>query len=664
MRYILGGIAHNPLGSYLAGIGAMRAIEHSQVDPQAKFWWEGLTFWCETEIPAALIVDRLLQTMDAKPYFNPWNNCCGIEISPTGDLGYGKTLAKIVDSDSWRTMAVRALLAEIAPLMKERAITTKEEFIARCIQGIGDLQWQNWANSTVVPNGKKIHYPAMLGTGGNVGNVDIAENYHTAFCELFDVDGSPTAIARDCLDNAIFGTSSELAIQSKDTKGVHLFPHSEQNLEYARSVNLNYPRAGVGSSASINPAAIVLATEGLTAFCGLCADFGQRKAAKYSLAVVTTASAVDSIGLDERKTCTEEYFLPLWGIPHTHTSLIAALFVSPLADPDRFYLPSGQIKNGTDWIIAVVNWVRVAGVGGKIARYSFLPRKAKSTSLAVCLDVFDPNQDSITCDLAADLASYCERVKIHARSTTSFIARSALYNFEREFNAFTVGRCSYSKILVELSKVAHYLDFGGQLRSEWLDEILKESNSPELRLAVALASRGIRWLPDRLANIDIFGLCSYLLKNWHQLDLQSNVTPIQAPFQDILAFIKGSDFSDREFVAWVFALKNVVFNPEKCKSINFIDSKLTISQLPVVYKIAAIDVNSFPYKNFTWERVAYSGDLHTTMNRLRGAGFGIKAIANCYRFAPDRRAAAALVFPVSGLRIKLLAKNLNASARI
>jgi CRISPR-associated protein Csx17 len=112
-NYQLSGISDRPMGAYLAGLGLMRIIER-HVDSTAQFYWRGLDFWIDTKVPQSELVDRILDNYEAMVAFNPWHKPSGIEMNKkTGELTYVGSIAKIANSESWRTQAIRELLPEL-----------------------------------------------------------------------------------------------------------------------------------------------------------------------------------------------------------------------------------------------------------------------------------------------------------------------------------------------------------------------------------------------------------------------------------------------------------------------------------------------------------------------------------------------------------------------
>jgi CRISPR-associated protein Csx17 len=678
------------MGAYLAGLGLMRIVER-HVDRTAQFYWQGLDFWIDTNVPQAELVDRILATYEAMVAFNPWNKSSGIEMNTkTGELNYVGSIAKIADSESWRTQAIRDLLPEFKELIDEFKVgeTTfsypekleKLKFIEQCLSRISNTEWREWADATIIlmqvtnkdgATSIKPKYPALLGSGGNVGAVDIAENYYSAVAILFDPQtGEPAANAAACLTKAIFGIDSVEVTESKEVKALHLFPRQDYKLDFALSKNNDYAPSGGSSATTVNPALMLLASEGLSTFSGQTStingggdsDTGKaigRTLARYSLAVATNGASTDLVSLDERKSFTEEYFLPLWSEPRTYKRLKKNLFESPLANEEQFYLPR-QINDGTDFIQALQEWAVKNKIAGKFARYAMLPRKGQS-NFAVMLEVVNVGAEAKKLDLAADLDEYRRNIRFFAKSDNCpTLLQGSIYQFDRVFNQFIQGKCSHTALLMALSKLAP-VRHPKSLRFDWIEPLQAESNCPEFRLALSIASCGLKsYLYGEGATFAVGNLIDSLVRLQRQWGFAADKDRyfyfypteqrIFATFSDISTFISNPNFDDRLFESWLWVLSLIDFNAMN----TMIDSprenpndRLAILKLPSAYRIGVVHLKTFSRKNSPVAAISSTGDLKSTISHLMGAGIHVRAHSTQQVLVSDVRSAAALAFPVS-----------------
>jgi CRISPR-associated protein Csx17 len=685
------------MGAYLAGLGLMRIVER-HVDNKAQFYWQGLDFWIDTNVPQTELVDRILASYEAMVAFNPWNKSSGIEMNTkTGELSYVGSIAKIADSESWRTQAIRDLLPEFKELIDEFKVgeTTfsypekleKLKFIEQCLSRISNTEWREWADATIIlmqvinkegVTSIKPKYPALLGSGGNVGAVDIAENYYSAVAILFDSHtGEPAANAAACLTKAIFGIDSVEVTESKEVKALHLFPRQDYKLDFALSKNNDYAPSGGSSATTVNPALMLLASEGLSTFSsqtstingGGDSDTGKaigRTLARYSLAVATNGASTDLVSLDERKSFTEEYFLPLWNEPRTYQRLKIRLFESPLANEEQFYLPR-QINDGTDFIQALQEWAVKNNVAGKFARYAMLPRKGQS-NFAVMLEVVNVGADAQRLDLAADLDDYRRNIRFFAKSDNCpTLVQGSIYGFDRVFNQFIQGKCSHSELFMALARLSKFVNKLApvrqpkSLRFDWIEPLQAESNCPEFRLALSIASCGLKsYLYGEGATFAVGNPIDSLVQLQRQWGFAADKDRafyfypterrIFADYGDISVFISSHSFDDRLFESWLWVLSLIDFNAMNIT----IDAprehpndRLAILKLPSAYRIGAVHLKTFSRKNSPVAAISSTGDLKSTISHLMGAGIHLRVLSAQQMLVSDIRSAAALAFPVS-----------------
>ncbi len=675
--YKLSGIAYHPMGSYLAGIGLMRIINR-HVDAEAKFYWQGTDFWIITNTPQLELVEKILANYEAIVIFSPWNNSSGIKVNKTGELAYEDSIEKIINSQSWRTKAIKELLPEFWQLIDEYKVgeTTFErpkeqeklKFINQCLKRITHPEWREWADATVIltedlskQKSKSIeaYYPPLLGSGGNVASVDIAVNYYKAVCTLFNLEtGEHNTNAYACLTQVIFGIANDETTESDEVKAIHLFPTQDFKLDFKLSQSSDYAASGGSSASTVNPAWVLLASEGLSIFSssistinGSSDDSGKaigRTLAKYSLAVATKGASTDLISLDERKSFTEEYFLPLWTEPRTYANLKARLFESPLASEEQFYLPR-QIDDGTDFIQAIQSWAIQNNITGKFARYAMLPRKGQS-NFAVLLELVEVGIDAKKLDLASDLDKYRRSLRLWARSEDCpTIVQGLIYQFERIFNQFIQGKVSHTELLMALGKLAPIRQ-PKSLRFEWLEPLLNESNSPEFRLALSIASCGLGLHLKENRDIFVVGnVIQSLVNLQRQWGLKAgDGQECYAPFKDINAFIIGENsFDDSQFERWLWGLSLINFDVKTNQLPEFEDIEVAFLKLPPAYRLGLIYIEKFSHKNLPIDAIAHGGDLKFIISRLMGQGINLRAVFNSQSSVNNFRCAAALAFPIS-----------------
>ncbi|MCU0549745.1 MAG: type I-U CRISPR-associated protein Csx17 [Leptolyngbya sp. Prado105] len=649
-EYDLPGISPQPLGSYLAGLGILRLLNRT-IDPNAEAVWHGSKFRLKTIIPAHELTDQLIPAYTALHIISPWNKDAKITVT--------EGIAQFIE-DSWghiiltspspRVAGLRSLFQEVLTIVGEFPNTDKDAKQAQiaALRGrIFDPEWTEWCSATVIVcqeidnKGKSktvLKYPALLGTGGNIGATDIAGNYVNALSEVFDLttsESAATSSAQAMFNTALFGTIEAAKTVSEAVKAIHLFPANDFFLDHKRSESRDYVESGGSGGSAINPVAILLATEGLLTFSHtistinvVLTDEGTKfKAsqdiAKYSLAVSARGSSNNLVSLSERQSWTEDLFLPLWQTPLTHTNLKSRLFQSPLCTEEQFFLRR-RIHDGTDFVQAVSEWAKDNHITGKLIRYTLLPRKGQA-NFAICLGVINVGTDTDH-DLAADLNELRHRL-IRAASDAPATLANQIYAFDRTYSEFCAGRCERHSLLFTLAEISRHpsmfhLFTQLELRQEW---IAGYEHLCEFRLALGLG------LQAELHPSNPIGSMVEILRMWGQLDLKpSNRTCV--PLADITAFINGTIDLAR-FTQWVQVLRLIKRDHDP-----FPDQPRSTAKLPHEYRLALLYIDRFGYANVTHI-------LHV-MSRLMGVGIHSRSPI----FSPTQlcdRVAAALLFPVS-----------------
>ncbi len=656
-EYRLGGVGVQPLGNYLAGLGLLRLVNRT-IDPQAKAFWRAGEFWLQTKIPQEDLVVQLVDSYTALHIINPWNKAAGISIDGTVATFTG-LFADLQVSDCRRLEGLTALLKDVLwvvgthPIVKNA--TDKPIQVAVLKSQITDPDWREWCESAIVEvqetdkKGKvteKLKYPALLGTGGNVGPTDLAVNYYDALKIVFDlatVEGTPVKQAIAMFSEAILGGSQGEATNSEGCKGAHLLPANDFYLDFKRSNSLDYVESGGNGGAAVNPALVLLATEGFLTFSSTISTINntvdadgvgiraKTQVAKYSLAVPTKGSSSNLVSVSERQKYVEEYFLPLWPMPLTHANLKARLFESPLVTETGFSLRH-RPNDGTDFINEVRDWATRTGATGHLLRYTMLPRKGQG-NFAVYMGLVAVGGGLI--DLAADMNPVRGRLRMAADKVPATVSLM-IYQFDRLYSKFCAQGGDGAELLHLLGKISRHPDVGWcfrdlQLRGDWLAGY--EDSEVEFRLAVALALKGA----DTLNSANPVGSMVGLLKKRSQsqatqkTDGRNSSGRNSALLADIDRFIRG-DIDLERFVLWTEALKYV-----STAAVRFAGVETVTARLPADYRLGITYIAAFGYRNCTF--------APHCAQRLMGKGVYSRSGNSPGRYADITLAA--LLFPVA-----------------
>lgn len=652
-EYELGGVGIQPLGNYLAGLGLLR-LANRTIDPQAKGCWREGSFWLQTIIAQDDLVPRLVESYTALHIINPWNKAAGIAVND-GAARFIGLFGQLQHSSCNRLDNLKQLLDDVLVVVGTHPILKKETDkplqVAALKNHILDSDWLEWCEVAIVEvletdkKGnvtEKLKYPALLGTGGNVGATDLAVNYYDALGVIFDlktVVGTPCPQAVEMFSEAIFGGSSGAVTLTEECKGAHLFPVNDFYLDLKRSQSLDYVESGGKGGTAVNPVLVLLATEGLLTFSSTISTINhmvdadgvgvqaKTQVAKYSLAVPTKGSSSNLVSVSERQSYTEEYFLPLWRGSFTHENLKERLFQSPLMNEVGFSLRR-KPGDGTDFINEVREWALKTGATGQLLRYSMLPRKGQA-DFAVYMGIVEVEGDVI--DLAADMNPLRSRLKSAVDDKFPATVSSMIYQFDRLYSVF--GNRDRADLLHLLGKISEYPDVGWcfrgvNLRSDW---VVGYEDECEFRLAVALNLRGT----------DTLNMVSPITSMVNLLKKRSRTKVTQQPQQpygrslallaDVDQFIRG-EINLSRFVLWTEALKYVSTTEIRFEAVSTVTARL-----PADYRLGVVYLAEFGMENCTF--------APHCVQRLMGVGVVARSRSSpkCY----DDRTLAALLFPIA-----------------
>jgi CRISPR-associated protein Csx17 len=655
-EYELRGIGVQPLGNYLAGLGLLRLVNRT-IDLKAKGFWRGGSFWLQTETHRDELVPRLVDSYTALHIINPWNKAAGITVDD-GVAKFTGLFDGLRNSPCDRLNGLSALLDDVLEVVGIHPIVKnaidKPAQVGALRSRIPDSDWREWCDSAIVEvletdkKGKvteKLKYPALLGTGGNVGATDLAVNYYDAFGLVFDIttaQGTPVKLAMEMFTEAIFGGSTRAATSTEGCKGAHMFPVNDFHLDLKRSNSLDYVESGGSGGAAVNPVLVLLATEGFLTFSSTISTIkhmveedgvgvrAKTQVAKYSLAVPTKGSSFNLVSVSERQNYTEEYFLPLWPMPLTHGNLVARLFQSPLLNEAGFSLRR-RPGDGTDFINEVREWAVKTGATGQLLRYTMLARKGQN-NFAVYLGVVEVGGDLI--DLAADMNPVRGKLRSAADKVPATVS-SMIYQFDRLYSEFA--ERDRADLLHLLGKISRHPDVGWcfrelKLRGDW---VAGYENEIEFRLAVALNLKGT----DVLNGASPIGSMVTILKERsrkankqtrEQLNGRLNGRSL-ALLADVDRFIRG-DIDLQRFVLWTEALKYVSTGDVRFDSVSAVTARL-----PEDYRVGVIYIAEFGMENCMF--------MPHCVQRLMG--MGVMARSRSRLDGYDDRTLAALLFPIA-----------------
>lgn len=196
-RLRISGASSRTLLGYLVGLGLLRVVAR-QADPAARACWRDGALELHSELDAAGLEVFLLERWEPAPVVSPWNGGSGF---------FGKRGAALqaieahssprVDALRAAIIAGRASLARAGLVAKPESKAEKESLLRDLRATLADPAVE-WLDAAVALVGAGAAFPPLLGSGGNDGNYDIADNYaqSVAFALAFEGDDSHAASAK------------------------------------------------------------------------------------------------------------------------------------------------------------------------------------------------------------------------------------------------------------------------------------------------------------------------------------------------------------------------------------------------------------------------------------------------------------------------------------
>lgn len=199
----LHGCRATPLMSYLQALGVLRVL-HEQRAPELASYWHGSTLHIDSDLTQEAIIRFFVDDYEPTPMLSPWNGGGGFRT-----LKHEKgeqAVARIESSDDPRLAAFRNAIVAARRVrdwgLRDGWLEDKTTFLAACRSAFPDeaLDWLD--ASVVLTDARKPQYPLLLGTGGNLGRLDLTTTYMEALSVLLDPE--QTNRAEDLLAHALF----------------------------------------------------------------------------------------------------------------------------------------------------------------------------------------------------------------------------------------------------------------------------------------------------------------------------------------------------------------------------------------------------------------------------------------------------------------------------
>jgi CRISPR-associated protein Csx17 len=236
--HTLAGCAPTPLASYLKALGVLRllasaanSVKGDAADADARGWWAGERFHLKTRLDRDALVRFFLEDYAPSPIIAPWNAGSGFyyregktgEKDPTtgrmiktgvrnAPTEATRRIDTIVESKSRRfrnlveaIASARAAISEFNLLEAPDPKSGEKAALIARYRSLADEEAMVWVDAALAITGEQFDSAALLGSGGNDGNLDFSTAFQAAVLSVMHTDdGPPTAEAGAALDCALF----------------------------------------------------------------------------------------------------------------------------------------------------------------------------------------------------------------------------------------------------------------------------------------------------------------------------------------------------------------------------------------------------------------------------------------------------------------------------
>lgn len=475
------GTAPGSLLGYLVGLGLLRVVAR-QEDREARACWRDGALELHTELDAEGLERFLLERWAPAPVVSPWNGGSGFFPKDNVDAFVAIEADHSQRLDSFRATiaAARAALLKLGLVSRPEPKRAKPALLRELRATLSDAAVE-WLDAAIVLVREGTAFPPVLGSGGNDGRYDIANNYAQAvvYALGLSADQRPARERAEALSAALWRTAGRqqkmsLAHLSRDASPV------------------NSP-AGEAEALG-NPWELTLAIEGtllLAAGVGRRLQDGAVAGLVAPFTLRPTGAGYGSAVVGEKGRA--ELWMPVWEAPATLAD------VETLFREARIHVGRRSARSGLDAARAAAELGVARGVTA-FERLSILERAGLS-NLAVSAGRVEVRERPAARALRT-LDPWLGRLISHARGDVPDAQRQAIGALERA--SFAVAqrgaRTDVGSLLVALGRVEGVLSIAGEnSRPAGLEPIAPPARAwiasldtalVEVRLAIGLASVG------------------------------------------------------------------------------------------------------------------------------------------------------------------------------
>lgn len=527
----LEGCTPEPLMNYLKALGVLKIVVEQKFDSQARGIWKDGIFHLHTHLTEESLVTAFSEHYQPSPILSPWNEAAGFKKKKGTDV---EAVRKAGDSSELRYARFKQSVSSARAIVAEaKADDDKDDLILNLRNKLPDdvIQWLDACGSY---GNEKCQFAPFLGTGGNVGKMEISINYLKNISILFDEKKHANS-RLPWLRSALFSSNEERCIFS-----------SVSQFAPGRAGGANATQGTEGKS-MINPWDFILMIEGsLFLTSSTTRKLSSQRSAKSAFPFTVDVSAVGSSALalsdlDNQKG-RGELWMPLW----TRASSLGEL--KSLFAEGRAELRGRQATNGLDFARAVAGLGVDRGIK-HFMRFSIV-EFVKAGVMAAPLGTFEVAAKN-DAHLLKEIDTWLSTMKRACNDKTPTRFRALLRETEKAiFDYCQHGdngsdKSRFQRILISLGNAERVIAKAPKFRSdakglrpigplsmEWVSAA--DDGSPEFEIALALASlfdKDIGSLRRNLEDVEIRGnSISWTDRNhsavWSAVDLAPNLAAI------------------------------------------------------------------------------------------------------------------------------------------